>query len=405
MSKITPVDDLLPVSTVKFAASNNTLYPLDAENGTQVIIAFDGMQEGMPIALYWALKDEQDDPLAQFDTSGSASGSVEVDISPALIGHCIGKTVMIWYETPIGESHILELTIEYIRPEDLPAPVFVDAVEYDGARWLDLRKFRGDARVELKAPPFLTEGQRLWILAVGNEHHVGSFRFEWVFEGHVVRAEEALPGFIFRPLIPREWLLGCEDWSSVTLNVAITYDGAPGMAPADPRVSLLPANAHELRRTTENLRLGESEVPGYDDLTDFNDYYWNGWEAGAGASDPRDLVIVNQGDEWYLYNYTHTERSAGVVMKKTFSELALGKTYEFGMQVMRTNSSYATPRLSVLANGNVCIEPTDVTTRQWAWVGGTFVAGSTDVEVEIVSHIATGFGNDYALDTLRLQEV
>lgn len=405
MSKITPVDDLLPVPTVKFAASNNTLYPLDAENGTQVIIAFDGMQEGMPIALYWALKDEQDDPLARFDTSGSASGSVEVDISPALIGHGIGKTVMIWYETPMGESHILELTIQYIRPEDLPAPVFVDAVEYDGARWLDLRKFRGDARVELKAPPFLTEGQRLWILAVGNEHHVGDFRFEWVFDGHVVTAEEAVPGFFFRPLIPREWLLGCEDWSSVTLNVAITYDGAPGTAPADPEVSLLPANAHELRRTTENVRLGESQVPGFDDLTDFKDSDWGGWEKGPAATDPRDMVIVNEGGHWYLYNYTYTAHSDGGVLKKIYSGLAPGRTYRFGMDVLRLNSSYATPRLSVLANGHVCMEPTDVTTRLWAWVGGTFIAGSAEVEVEIVSHIATGQGNDYALSMLRLQEV
>jgi len=405
MSRITPVDDLLPVPTVKFAAFNNTLYPLDAENGTQVIIAFDGMQEGMPITLYWALKDEQDDPLAQFDASGSASGSVEVDIDPALIGRCIGKTLMIWYETPVGESHILDLTIEYIRPEDLPAPVFVDAAEYDGARWLDLRKFRGDARIELKAPPFLTEGQRLWILAVGNEHHVGDFRFEWVFDEHVVRAEEVVPGFIFRPLIPRDWLLGCEDWSSVTLNVAITYDGAPGTAPANPEVSLLPANAHELRRTTENLRLGESQVPGFDDLADFKDRNWNGWEKGPAAADPKDMVIVNEGDLWYLHNYTYTGDSAGRVLKKNYSGLATGRTYRFGMDVLRLNSSFATPKLSVRANGQVCIEPTDVTTRQWAWVGGTFIADSTEVEVEIVSHVATGQGNDYGLTALRLQEI
>jgi len=404
MSRITPVEDLLPVPVVKFATSNNTLYPLNAENGTQVTITFDDMQESMPITLYWALKDEQNEPLAQFETSGSDSGSSEVDIDPALIGRCIGKTVMIWYESPVGESHVLDLTIEYLRPEDLPAPVFVDAVEHDGGRWLDLRKFRGDARIELKAPTFLNEGQRLWILAVGNEHHVGHFRFQWVFDGHIVRAEESAPGFVFRPLIRREWLLGCEDWSSVTLNVAITYDGASGTAPDDPQVSLLPANAHELRRTTENLRLGESEVPGYDDVTDFKDYDWGGWEKGEGAADPRDLVIVNEDDHWYLYNYTHTERSAGVILKKSFSGLAPGVTYQFGMDVLRTNSSFTTPRLSVLVNGHVCIEPTNITTRQWAWMGGTFIAGGTEAEVEIISHIATGMGNDYALSKLRLQE-
>jgi len=52
MSRITPVEDLLPVPVVKFATSNSTLYPLNAENGTQVTITFDDMQESMPITLY-----------------------------------------------------------------------------------------------------------------------------------------------------------------------------------------------------------------------------------------------------------------------------------------------------------------------------------------------------------------
>ncbi|MDY0834398.1 MULTISPECIES: hypothetical protein [unclassified Pseudomonas] len=405
MVKLTPVDDLLPVPTVKYAAANNTLYPLDAEDGTCVTIAFDGMQEGAPITLYWALVNEQDQPLAQFDTSGSASGSVEVDIDAALVGRCIGKTLMVWYETTTSDSHVLELTIEFIRPEALPAPVFTNAVEYDGARWLDMRKFRGNARIELKAPPFLAEGQRLWILAVGNEHDLGNFRFQWLFDGHVVRAEEAEPGFVFRPVLSREWLAGCEDWSSVTLNVAITYDGALGAEPADPKTSLLPENAHELRRVTENLRLGESEAPAFDDESEFEGGNWNGWERGADVVDPRDMVMVNEGGEWFLSNYTYTERSAGVVLSKSYPAFAAGQTYEFSMEVRRSNSSFATPQLSALVNGVVCIEPSNLTTRQWAWVSGTFTATGSGVEVQVYSHVSTGNGNDYAFGKLRLREL
>jgi len=405
MAWITPVDDNLPVPTVRFATANSTLYPLDAEGGTQVNIAFTEMQEGVPITLYWALRDQQDSPLEAFVTTGSATGSVEVEIAAVLIGRCIGKTVTIWYETAIGDSRRLDLTIEFIKPQDLPAPVFFDAVEYDGGRWLDLRKFRGDARVELKAPPFLAVGQRLWILAVGNEHHVGNFRYQWVFDGHIVRAEETVPGFVFRPLLSREWLADCEDWSSVTLNVAITYDGAPGTEPADPQISLLPANAHELRRTTENLRLGEPEPLPFDDLSDFTDHNWNHWEKGPGAADPRDMVIVNEGEHWYLYNYTYTNQSAGTVLTKDYPSLEPGKSYEFSMDVMRAVGLYAFPRLSVLVNGEACIEPTDITHRDWAWMAAKFTATTAANRVEIVSHVATGSGNDYALDNLRLREV
>ena len=175
----------------------------------------------------------------------------------------MGYTVDIWYTATLDgktePSLTLSLEVQKLKPEDLPAPELPDVVTFQGERWLDLRKFSGDARVQLEPWPLMVEGQLLWILAVGNEHHADNYRFEWVLEHHRVTALEVRRGFR-QLLLSRNWLEGNDDYSSVTVQVAFTPDGSMGTPAADPRVSLLPANAHELRFTTENLRLGEPEL-------------------------------------------------------------------------------------------------------------------------------------------------
>ncbi len=259
---IVPVVDL-PIPTVAHATANNTLYPMLVTQGTRVTVAFTGMTRAHKIQLHWDGPEGPGRPTFPI-ADGSASGSIEIEVDASVIGASIGKTVEIWYSATLNgqtENSIrLELTVEVIKPIDLPAPVFLDVVTFQGGRWLDMRKFAGNARIELAPWPFIAKGQRLWILAVGNEHHVGNYRFEWVLQNHLVTAQEAQAGFVFLLELLRDWLARCDDYSSVTLSLAVTFDGAPGTAPTDPSVSLLPENAHELQRTTENLRVGEPEL-------------------------------------------------------------------------------------------------------------------------------------------------
>ena len=260
----------LPYPKVEYATDENLLYPLHAKDGTKVTVAFEGMSNGHRIQPYWDGPSGAGTPTLPV-VDGSDSGSVEFPIDASVIGACVGKTVHVWYTGTLDnveeESFPLELTIESIKPEDLPVSKFCDLIEHNGDEWLDMRTFPGNARVAMPKWPFIAAGQRLWILAVGNEHLIGNYRFSWVLENHVVTTQEAESEGEFELKLLRTWLAGCEDYSSVTLNVAVTFDGEPGNRPVNPLVSLLPENAHELPHTTAKLRVTEIE-----EFDDFESY-------------------------------------------------------------------------------------------------------------------------------------
>jgi hypothetical protein len=157
----------------------------------------------------------------------------------------------------MGVFTVVEQSSELPFPEvnQVTPGIFCDLTE----GWLDMRKFPGNARLALPKWPNITAGQRLWVLAMGNEYQISNYRFEWVLEDHVVTAEEAECGSDFKLELSRLWLAGCEEWSCITLKVAVTLDGAPGTPPVDPKISLLPENALELLHATANLRVIEIE--------------------------------------------------------------------------------------------------------------------------------------------------
>ncbi|MGK9418052.1 hypothetical protein ACSSUR_18130 [Pseudomonas cedrina] len=257
LSKPAPSNQyLLPI--VKNATTNNTLYPMDAIAGTTVTCPSE-IPAGTPITVSVAIKGQEANPIFTTMTQGTGRPNVEVDIAAWVIGHCIGLTVIIWYKTATGESLRLELFVEVIKPDDMPAPRFTNLTLVDGSWWLDMAKFPGDAFVELCGLPFIAAGQRLWIEAVGNEHHAPP-RFFWILEDHIVTDEEAQSGFCFLLGIWREWLAGNDDYSSLTIGAGIIPSGAAGIVPEDPRISRLPANAQLSRRATANLRVRRAEL-------------------------------------------------------------------------------------------------------------------------------------------------
>lgn len=251
----------LPLPIVECASSNNTLDPMLVLQGAKVTVAFEGMSRDHEIQLCWVGPPGPGRPTLPVQ-NGSDSGSIEIEIDISVVGACIGRTVPIWYTaTRNGKTETsltLELTVQTIESKDLPAPEFLDVSTENGTRWLDMRKFAGDVRVHLNPWPLMAQGQRLWILAVGNQHHIGNYRFEWVLVNHRVTALDIRLGF--SEVLSRLWAGGNEDYSSITLQAAVTFDAALGELPADPTVSLLPPNALELRFTSENLRVGEPEL-------------------------------------------------------------------------------------------------------------------------------------------------
>ena len=253
-----PVRVQYPLPQVLNATANNTLPPMSSTAGTAVIITA-AIATGAQIKVFWAIKGQEANPVFTATARGTGSAGVQVAVPAWVVGFCIGQTLTIWYEAQNDGSLRLELTVEVIGPSEMPEPDFTDLVFFQGSYWLDMAKFPGNAGIELLAWPFIAVGQRLWVEVVGNEH-LSPMRFHWILENHVVTPKEARSGFRFLLEILREWLAGNEDWSSLTVHVGVTYDGAEGTAPEDPGISHIPGNAHPFQRATANLRVREAEL-------------------------------------------------------------------------------------------------------------------------------------------------
>ncbi|TFB42302.1 carbohydrate binding domain-containing protein [Pseudomonas sp. F01002] len=132
---------------------------------------------------------------------------------------------------------------------------------------------------------------------------------------------------------------------------------------------------------------------------------WNGWMRGDAATDRRDLTITKDGDIYVLFNYTSTNNSAGTVLKKTFQGLKEGRSYEFGLTVRRWNTSAAVPVLSLDSGSQVIAPATEIPTMAWVQLKGTFTASSSQTELQIVNHVPTGGGNDFAFREVWVRSI
>lgn len=250
-----------PLLVVDKATTNNTLQPMDVQNGTYVFLRSGLLSTQHTVKFSWfgptAVGQEE------FTVQGSDTGEVSFAIANNLIGACIGHTVSISAEIMLNGQPVadaaLDLQIEVIHPSDMPAPRYMNLSKENNVEWLDMRKFFGDAYVELATPPFIAEGQKMSWEAVGEEH-TPHYTFYSIMKNHVVTKDESEPGFVFRRTIPRAWLNSNSDYSSVTQAASFIYSGAPPSTPLDPTKSQLPGNGHEAQKTTCNLRVGNPEL-------------------------------------------------------------------------------------------------------------------------------------------------
>lgn len=143
----------------------------------------------------------------------------------------------------------------------------------------------------------------------------------------------------------------------------------------------------------------------YEDVTTFSAKdgtdNWNGWMRGEAAADPRDLTVRQDGNGYALFSNTFTSRSSGVLLSKSFQDLEVGRVYTFGIDVRRWINRYAVPVLSLESSAGVIVPPTEITSAVNR-LEGSFTADSSQMDLEIVSHIATGMGNDYIISKIWL---
>ena len=145
------------------------------------------------------------------------------------------------------------------------------------------------------------------------------------------------------------------------------------------------------------------------DKTDFNDRTFNGWERGPAAIDIRDLSIrLAQGSssDYVLYNNTFTNRSAGVVLKKTFSNLKVGAIYKFSINAQRVVGHYNPPILHLSTSQGDKSDPFPLNKKDtWNVLSLNFTAQSTTIECRINSAQPSGLGNDYEMDNITIKKI
>lgn len=151
------------------------------------------------------------------------------------------------------------------------------------------------------------------------------------------------------------------------------------------------------------LRIGKaSEPPLKHDLTNFDQYDWNGWRRGP-ATLPNDWTIVFEQGNYRAQNYTYSNHSAGVVLQKQFANLKPGGRYSLTVNCIRFRGEYAAPSLSLSAGGVAITGPVTLNDLAWTTLSGNFVANASEMTLAIVSHVGSGVGNDYQVDDLLVQ--
>jgi len=170
---------------------------------------------------------------------------------------------------------------------------------------------------------------------------------------------------------------------------------------AGPHAVYVKALATDQQSNTKNFRR-EIFVP-LDDYTNFPGHS-GGWSYGPAIRDPRDITYGFYYGRQGLTNSTYTNNSAGVVLTKTIKSLFVGRRYEFSVLAANGTWTYAAVLSLNTSNGGTTgqFQPPR---SAWAPYSLSFTAQSTTMTFTVVSHLATGDGNDYFLTDLRIRSL
>ncbi|QLG92340.1 hypothetical protein HZF02_10340 [Pseudomonas yamanorum] len=374
-------DLVLKAPTVREAVGSQ-LTVWNGREGVTVRVEYDLINPNHAISVCWKRADGTCLPL--MSKPGSSDPKyVDFQIPREAVIHGSGKTVTINYTVTslckVATSPDLDLQISV--PVRLPTPVVPQATN----NILDLRTFTGNADITVEKWWFILPDQKVWLRGAGTKKDGTPYTLN-VFLGKAVTAGEVSAGL--KDVLKRTDLESLRNLSSLTFTCKVTPDGSTQESAS----VVFPVLALTVRLL-------------FDDLTTFDDDNWNGWEKGPAAADPRDLVIEHQGGNWYLYNWTYTNNSAGVFLFRNYSGLEVNRNYEFSMSIRRVNDAPAVPEVSMLAGGKTIVSRTPIPGQEWRTLLGVFTATATTMRLELYNHIATGSGNDYAVDNIRVREL
>ncbi|VVO36240.1 sugar-binding protein [Pseudomonas fluorescens] len=264
----------------------------------------------------------------------------------------------------------------------LPRPEVVQAVD----NVLTLQKPDGASGITVEVARWraIEEGQPT-TLHVSGKNLDGSTLMLRVVDAEPVTQAETVAGW--SRSINWELLQGLEHGSHLTFVFQAVIEESECACP-----TLFPALSLEVQEPYED-RTTFSAQDGADN--------WNGWMKGEAAADPRDLTVKKDGDGYSLFHYSVTEHSNGVVLNKSFANLEVGRTYSFGLSVRRWMGVHAVPVLSLNCATQVIVPETRITSS--VRLEGTFTACSSQMELQIISHVATGIGNDYIISEILVK--
>jgi len=220
---------ILKAPTVTQASLGGTLDPINAQNGADVVVAYNGMLVTDTLAVVWTIEGNPN-PYETAPRDGSLSGSVSFLIPVAVVAASQGKRVTVRYfvgrgSNPGVPSESLELSVSVLGQQHLPAPLVPQA---SGAT-LDLSRFTGDASVTVEAWKLIARGQRYWITATGTLENGSAYSFN-VVRGAVIDDAQVRDG-VHAALLRRE-LEQLRNDSEITITIQVAFDGVNNQASA-----------------------------------------------------------------------------------------------------------------------------------------------------------------------------
>ncbi len=371
----------------------------NGRDGVTVRVEYERISPNQMIDVQWLKTDGTSLPLTS-KPGHSDPGYVDFAIPREAVIHGAGKTILINYTVTsackMAPSKTLALKVSV--PTRLPTPMVPEATPpaTQGAI-LDLRTFSGDAQIIVndenfdKAWWFSLEGQKGWLECTGTKED-GSSHTVRVMTGQLITLSDVNNGL--KRVLARSDLEAFRDKTPLAIVFKVTTDGSPDVSEAIE----FPLLELTLRKR-------------FRDVTDFdpNKKDWNGWQKGAGATDPRDLVLKEAGGQYYLFDwgYTNTQDLATQREKlfKVFSDLEIGRTYEFSADVRDNSGGRPLPRIALVASGQEIVAPTLLDTRVWRTLKSVFTASSSTVRLS-VDNVQLGLGgNDFDVTLLVVEEV
>lgn len=354
----------------------------NGRDGVTVRVEYEGISTHQMINARWVSGDGTILPLEP-KPGNTEPGYVDFAIPREAVIQGAGKTTLIHYTvtSPCKLASSRTLPLQISVPVRLPTPVVPQATN----NILDLRTFAGNADITVEQWWFILPDQKVWLRGTGTKKDGSAYLLN-VYLGKVVTAAEVSAGL--KEVLKRNELESLKNLSSLTFTCKVTPDGS----------------THESDSVVFPMLPLTVRLP-FDDLTTFDNENWNGWQKGPAAADPRDLVIKAEGGNWFLYNWTYTNNSAGVFLFRNYSGLEINRNYEFSMSIRRVNNSPAVPEVSMLAAGKTVVARTPIPGQEWRTLLGVFTATATTMSLELYNYIATGTGNDFAVDYIRVREL